>query len=220
MFTDLVYQVEANDLYKALYATIAGLILGFERELKDKSAGLKTITIICLGSALFTIISFKVGVGTSDPGRIAANISTGIGFLGAGVIFKEGFNVYGLTTAGIIWISAAIGMAIGFGEATLGFLFLFCALAIIYITRYVNRILVPQHSSKVLKFEIAYDNYDKKNEILNEVKKIARHVVETRIEKKENQHLTVYADIHICEKNIPDLERYLVENKTLFNFTL
>ena len=220
MITDLIYQIEANDLYKALYATLAGFILGFERELKDKSAGLKTITIICLGSALFTIISMKVGVGTSDPGRIAANISTGIGFLGAGVIFKEGFNVYGLTTAGIIWIAAAIGMAIGFGEATLGFLFLFCALAVIYLTKHLNKALIPQHSSKVLKFEIAYENYDKKDEIIKDVKKIVRHIEETGIEKKENQHITVFADIHINEKDIPKLERYLVENKTLFNFTL
>src|SRR5690606_11433174 len=87
--------IELADIYKALFALIAGLILGYERELKDKSAGLKTITIICLGSALFTIISMKIRFGTNDPGRIAANIITGIGFLGAGFIFKSGFNVYG-----------------------------------------------------------------------------------------------------------------------------
>lgn len=137
------------------------------------------------GIGTFSIISMKVGVGTSDPGRIAANISTGIGFLGAGVIFKEGFNVYGLTTAGIIWIAAAIGMAIGFGEATLGFVFLFCALAIIYITKYLNDAFIPQHSTKVLRFELPFERYPEKDEILKEIKTMARYVEETSIEKKK-----------------------------------
>lgn len=113
---------EISDVLKALVSLLAGVILGYERELKDKSAGLKTITIICLGSTLFTILSYKFS-GDGDPTRIASYVVSGIGFLGAGVIFKEGFNVYGLTTAGIIWIAAAIGMSIGFGEILLAFVF-------------------------------------------------------------------------------------------------
>src|SRR5689334_18124669 len=105
---------EMMDVYKALLSAAAGLILGFERELKDKAAGLKTITIITLGATLFAIISYKAA--GPDPTRIASYIVSGVGFLGAGVIFKDGFNVSGLTTAGIIWLAAAIGTSIGFGE--------------------------------------------------------------------------------------------------------
>src|SRR5690606_7491480 len=88
-------------------------IIGAEREFKNKQAGLKTMIMIGLGSALFTILSVKIGLESYD--RIAANIVTGIGFLGAGVIFKEENKVSGLTTACIIWIVAAIGMAVGAG---------------------------------------------------------------------------------------------------------
>ncbi len=105
---------EISDVLKALVSLLAGVILGYERELKDKSAGLKTITIICLGSTLFTILSYKFS-GDGDPTRIASYVVSGIGFLGAGVIFKEGFNVHGLTTAVTIWCSAAIGCFAGAG---------------------------------------------------------------------------------------------------------
>jgi putative Mg2+ transporter-C (MgtC) family protein len=90
---------EIIDLYKALLALAAGIILGSEREFKDKAAGLKTITVICLGSALFSIISYKVGVADHETTRIASYIVSGVGFIGAGCIFKDGANVLGLTTA-------------------------------------------------------------------------------------------------------------------------
>ena len=138
---------EILDIYKAVISLIAGLILGFEREMKDKSAGLKTITIICLGSTLFSILSYKLA-GSGDPTRIASYIVSGIGFLGAGVIFKEGFNVYGLTTAGIIWIAAAIGMSIGFGEIYIAFVFLLVALVVMYVKFYRSiccRIIITEY---------------------------------------------------------------------------
>ena len=83
---------DIHDVYKALMALGAGAILGVERELKDKAAGLKTITVICLGSCLFTILSFKIGNQYNDASRIASYIVSGIGFLGAGVIFKDEFT--------------------------------------------------------------------------------------------------------------------------------
>lgn len=116
---------ENEDLIKIILSLIAGLLLGIEREVKDKAAGFKTITIICLGSTLFTILSFKIGAGDSeDATRIASYVVSGIGFLGAGVIFNDGINVNGLTTAGIIWIAADIGMSFGFGEYLIGIVFL------------------------------------------------------------------------------------------------
>lgn len=102
-----------SEVNKFLMATLLCGLIGAEREFRSKQAGLKTMIMIGLGSTLFTILSIKIGVSSHD--RIASNIVTGIGFLGAGVIFKEDNQVKGLTTACVIWIVAAIGMAIGSG---------------------------------------------------------------------------------------------------------
>jgi len=103
-----------EDILRLLLSVLIGGAIGFEREIHNKAAGLRTITLICLGSTLFTLASLKAG-----DNRIVANIVTGIGFLGAGaILFAEG-RVKGLTTASAIWISAAIGMGIGFGHYVL-----------------------------------------------------------------------------------------------------
>lgn len=94
-------------------SVIVGGAIGAEREYRSKSAGFRTLILICLGSYLFTILSIHLTEGTED--RIASNIVTGIGFLGAGVIFLTDNKVNGLTTAASIWITAALGMGIGGG---------------------------------------------------------------------------------------------------------
>src|SRR5690606_5241927 len=104
---DLNQHFQQTDIWKAGMAIIAGVLLGYERESKDKSAGLKTITIITVGSALFAILPQNY-IGKDVSFSIAAGMISRIGFLGAGVIFREGFTIHGLTTAGIIWVSAAI----------------------------------------------------------------------------------------------------------------
>ena len=103
------------NLIKVGMAVIVGGLVGAEREYQDKAAGFRTIILITLGSTLFTIFSLSM-----DPGftatRIAANIVTGIGFLGAGAIVRDGGRIAGLTTAATIWLSAALGMGIGAGD--------------------------------------------------------------------------------------------------------
>jgi putative Mg2+ transporter-C (MgtC) family protein len=102
-----------DDLFiKLALAVVLGGAVGLERELRSKSAGFRTIILICLGSTLFTIFSQKIG-GLGNPDRIASNVVTGIGFLGAGVIFRSNTKVNGITTAASIWLSAALGMGIG-----------------------------------------------------------------------------------------------------------
>ncbi len=109
-----------EDLIKLLVALVLGGIIGAERERHKKAVGLRTLILISVGSALFTVISsHMVGPDGENPGRIAANIVSGIGFLGAGVILEERGRVVGLTTAATIWIAAAIGMAAGAGEYVL-----------------------------------------------------------------------------------------------------
>lgn len=121
-------EVQSNDLTTMLVSVLCGSLLGVEREYQNKSAGLRTIVLICLGSTIFTMISQRIG-GSDD--RVAANIITGIGFIGAGVIFKENFNVKGLTTAAVIWISAAIGMVIGVEEYRMGLILSFIVLVVL-----------------------------------------------------------------------------------------
>ena len=113
-----------DNLFRLALAAALGGAIGFERELRDREAGLRTHMLVCLGSALFTIVSaygfheFLVGgdqVVRADPTRIAAQIVTGIGFLGAGAIIRQGVSVRGLTTAATLWVAAAIGMACGAG---------------------------------------------------------------------------------------------------------
>ena len=99
---------------RLLLAAIFGLAVGYERRSADKPAGLRTLSLVCLGSAMFTIIS-AFGFETADQSRVAAQIVTGVGFLGAGTILRSGVTISGLTTAATIWATAAIGMAVGSG---------------------------------------------------------------------------------------------------------
>jgi putative Mg2+ transporter-C (MgtC) family protein len=96
-----------------------GAALGLEREMRQKPAGLRTNMLIAVGSALFSLISVQLAGQGGTADRIAANIVTGVGFLGGGAILRSGREVLGMTTAATIWVNAAIGMAAGFGESTL-----------------------------------------------------------------------------------------------------
>jgi putative Mg2+ transporter-C (MgtC) family protein len=110
-----IFRVMDNEiLLRFLLAVTWGGIVGIERELRSKSAGFRTMIMISLGSCFFTILSGYIG-GLSNPDRIASNIVTGIGFLGAGVIFRGENRVNGITTAATIWAVAAVGMGIGSG---------------------------------------------------------------------------------------------------------
>ena len=101
-------------LIRVLVATLLGGILGWERERRDRPAGLRTFMMVAMGSALFTVLS-KAAFPGGDEARVAANILTGIGFIGAGLIFVRRDAVQGLTTAAIIWVTAAVGTAAGAG---------------------------------------------------------------------------------------------------------
>lgn len=100
-------------LPSVLLSVLLGFIIGFERKQRFKEAGIRTHTIVCFGAAIMTVISKNIGAG--DPGRIAAQIVSGVGFLGAGMIVYKQHEVKGLTTAAGIWATAGVGMACGAG---------------------------------------------------------------------------------------------------------
>ncbi|GAB4330728.1 MAG: hypothetical protein Kow00117_16190 [Phototrophicales bacterium] len=95
-------------------AALLGMVIGLERERRNKSAGVRTHMLVCVGACLFTGMS-RFGFDAGDPTRVASNVVTGIGFLGAGVIYKSRGEMHDLTTAASIWATAAIGMAVGGG---------------------------------------------------------------------------------------------------------
>ena|SRR5215471_12349625 len=106
---------EAELIRRLLLAVVIGGLLGAERELHHKSAGFRTNILIALGCAVFTITSVTL-TPNADPGRIAAQIVTGVGFLGAGAIMRGNEGVQGLTTAATVWVNAALGVAAGAGQ--------------------------------------------------------------------------------------------------------
>ncbi|WEK19428.1 MAG: MgtC/SapB family protein [Candidatus Pedobacter colombiensis] len=135
--TILSAQLYHDEILKIFLSVVCGSILGFEREVRGKSAGFRTLALICFGSTIFTICSYLLGV-EDNRDRIAANIITGIGFLGAGVIFRNNISVSGITTAASIWIAAAIGMLIGIGEYALAGISVVLALFILYAMDYIQ----------------------------------------------------------------------------------
>ena len=110
---------------RLLLATLLGSLVGLEREVHDHPAGMRTHLLVSLGAATFTVVSIygflslagEPGIGPIDPTRVAAQVVSGIGFLGAGAIIKYGTSIRGLTTAGSLWATAAVGMAAGTGQA-------------------------------------------------------------------------------------------------------
>ena len=209
---------EILDVYKALMAIAAGLILGLERELKDKAAGLKTITIITLGATLFSIISYKVG-GIDRGTAIAAYIVSGVGFLGAGVIFKDGFTVSGLTTAGIIWLAAAIGTSIGFGEFYMAATFMGAALLTIFIlTPLINAVFNPK-KNRQLVFTIDKQNLADRDVIITAFKDQGIRVEERKMELEEN-NVIITIEVILKDGKLEWLQDYLLKHPKVNSFAL
>ena len=130
---------------RIVVAAILGALIGLERDMHGRSAGLRTHLLLSMGAAVFTIMSLTISAAStmktpSDPGRIAAQIIAGIGFLGAGVIIKEGASIRGLTTAACVWVAAAIGMASGSGNYIIAVwttaFALFCLLIFKYLEKF------------------------------------------------------------------------------------
>ncbi|HLW42408.1 MAG TPA: MgtC/SapB family protein [Flavobacterium sp.] len=221
MEIDVFYnQWETMDTLKAIGALTAGVILGFERELKDKAAGLRTITLICMGSALFTILSYKMGMGTTeDATRIASYVVSGVGFLGAGVIFKDTFSISGLTTASIIWVAAAIGMSIGFGQFSIAFNFLVCSLIIIHFGGFVNRKFLSTIVLKNIEIKIDKTDYDAKASIENELKSYCKRQELVRFENSGN-HIYLFYECKVYNSKLKQLEMYLLKHEVIQSFSL
>lgn len=149
-------------LIQIAFALVLGGVVGYDREVKFKPAGLKTNIMICLGATLFTTISLLNLIGAHsliDPNRMSAQIVSGIGFLGAGAIIRGRGNVTGLTTAATIWVMAAIGYCIGVGFPFIATLFSVAVLLVLKAMKPVNKLMERSKDFANFHFEIlAYDN--------------------------------------------------------------
>ncbi len=128
-------------------AIVCGLAIGYERQIHHKASGLRTMTLICLGSTLYVLVGEMMAAHGSeniDPTRIAAQIVTGIGFLGAGVIIHEGLTIHGLTTAATIWTAAAIGALIGAGYPLVGLVITGLIVVVLLIVSVIERRFLSQ----------------------------------------------------------------------------
>jgi putative Mg2+ transporter-C (MgtC) family protein len=180
-----------SGIAKLFVATIAGGIIGAEREYQSKNAGFRTVILITLGSCLFTIISY-VMAGSFDPARIAANVITGIGFLGAGAIFKEGVTVKGLTTASVIWVAAAVGMAIGIGAYEFAFISVAFTMLVLLGFRFLQNIIDRTNTVRAYHITIVGHTDAKRAELEEMFKKCSVKAFCTSYAKRSNEMILTY----------------------------
>lgn len=128
-------------LPKIFLATACGVLLGWERELRNKVADIRTHVLVCVGAVLFTIIAKSVGQEAGETGRVIGQIVTGVGFLGAGVIFKQDDKIVGVTSAALIWLVAAIGVLIGLDFHITSFALTIGALGLMLILQKFEKII-------------------------------------------------------------------------------
>ena len=150
----MTFEVIPEELVQILLSVLVGAVVGAEREYRNKSAGFRTLMLITLGSTIFTILSRKIA--PDNPDRIAANILTGLGFLGAGTLFREDNKMTGLTTAASIWATAALGMAIGSGHYILALGGMVLIMIILFVLTYVEPYIDKRNRVRKYKIVCAF----------------------------------------------------------------
>lgn len=198
-----------SDLIRVGISILCGSMLGFEREYQNKSAGFRTIILICLGSTIFTLVSQRMGEGSDD--RVAANIITGIGFIGAGVIFKGSVSVTGLTTAAVIWIAAAVGMVVGIEKHYLGFALTVIVVIILSIFHYVENLVDVFHHR--VTFTITFINTDLEN-----LHRLEQLITGLNLRSKRNQVSKVNSRLVVKMEVLGNKKRIKQLNEQMINF--
>ncbi len=196
-------------------AFVIGAIIGLEREFRSKPAGFRTMILICVGSCLYTIISKEIGDGSTD--RIASNIVTGIGFIGAGVIFKEGISVNGLTTAALIWVTAALGMAIGYHNYPLAIVVSAMVVITLFVLEPVHRIISRFHKVKDYKIRTVELGKNFKNELEDFFNYQGLSYRCMKFTKEDNDAVYIYR-ISSPNRNYDLISQFLLNHKEVKSF--
>lgn len=182
--------MQPDDLVKIALSIFAGGLIGLEREYRDKAAGFRTLIFICMGSAIFTILSSRLANG-NDPTRIAASLVAGLGFLGAGAILRENGRVTGLTTAATIWLVAALGMAFGGGEYLLGISATLITLVVLWLFPHIERLVNLNWQQDTYEIVIGRDSA-KIEQIDALIKRAKLRIHSRRFEKVGDQIHVIY----------------------------
>ena len=204
-----------DELSKMGMSILLGGVLGLEREYQNKPAGFRTLALICIGATAFTILSIRLsGEGVAHD-RIAANIITGIGFIGAGVIFKSGVNVYGMTTAATIWITAGIGMAVGAGDYLLATVITGVALTILSVFEYIQNKVDVLHRRRL--YFISFNGHTFDNRIENEMVKCKLKFKKLKEQRRENDTTCSY-EVFGKESHLNIFNEFLLETPEVKQF--
>jgi putative Mg2+ transporter-C (MgtC) family protein len=182
------FHISNDYLIRLGLSILCGSILGLERQYKNKTAGFRTIVLICMGSAIFTLIAQQVNLGVN------INVITGIGFIGAGVIFKDNIAVSGLTTAAVIWTSAAIGMAVGAGDYMLGILSSVITVTALTLFHILENYMDKLHHDKLLSVTFDDKDYQKLLSLENTIK---QHHLKVNVLKVSLEHGCLEAAVMI-----------------------
>ena len=199
------------------FAFIIGAVIGIEREFRSKPAGFRTMIIICVGSCLYTILSKEAS--PNSPDRIASNIVTGIGFIGAGVIFKEGITVNGLTTAALIWITAALGMAIGYHNYPLAIVVSAIVVIVLFVLEPVQRFINKFHRVKDYRIKtiLPVGNFKKELESFFEEHEMTFRCMKTV--KQDMEAIYVYR-IGSPDRSYDQVNDFLLEHTAVKSFEI
>jgi len=200
--------------WRLLISFLIGTAIGFEREYRSKAAGLRTMIMICLGSTIFTELS--VLINPASPDRIASTIVTGIGFLGAGVIFKDGLTVTGITTATTIWISAALGMAVGMGQYFIAIFGLAGILIVLGVFERFQYLIERLHQTRTyrVKCHIVHANVAPFASITKEL----GLSLKKKKEVKENELIVMVFEISGKESKLDTFNLYLRNEANVLSF--
>tara|TARA_B100000745_G_scaffold299377_1_gene250078 strand:- start:603 stop:1238 length:636 start_codon:yes stop_codon:yes gene_type:complete len=204
-------------IIRILLAGLAGGLIGLERAYHDKSAGFRTMILIATGSAFFTIISDVMGDPIRDNARIAAAVVSGVGFLGAGVIIKDGMSIRGLTTAASIWLVASLGMGMGLGLYQLVWVVTGSILVVLWFLPPFERWVDGLH--EFLTIRITIKNTDKQEE---KVLKLFADSNVRVVHVRRSQDKTGERVLHIMAKTTPakraTIGKALANNKSVLRF--
>ena len=212
----MLAEIWNNEYFQTVGVSIlCGAIVGFEREYKNKSAGFRTVILICFGATIFTIAS---RMGNMSDDRIAANIVTGIGFLGAGVIYQGKFSVQGLTTAAVIWTMAAIGMLVGFGEYLIGICLAIMMVIILSLFQKIEEFLSNIFLTKTIHLTFVDSNIERLSTF---VRFLETHKVSFQRKGmgKDEDRITVVFEISGNRKTIRALNEEIVSLNYVAHFT-
>lgn len=202
------FSYDLETTIQLIMSILIGAIIGAEREYRTKTAGLRTMIMISLGSTIFTELSVTLGV--NSPDRIASNVITGIGFLGAGVIFKDGLSISGITTATTIWITAALGMAVGAGEYYIALGGVVVAIIVLSLFEYFTSKISRMHQER--GYKITFPIFSEFERTLTSRVKEMKLGYKKEREMKTEEKLVIVFHLRGSERQLEAFNNFLKES--------